>query len=89
MAGAGVLFLAWLAASVRTQRLDAHVVTAEARPAMDGGSGEQVTWRWADIAEQGGVTLYFRDGAFRQARSPVGGRRPWHSCSSNPDVSAE
>lgn len=55
---------------------------------LHAGSEEQVTRRWADTAEQGGVTLYSRDGAFRQARSPVCGRRPRHSCSSSPHVSA-
>jgi hypothetical protein len=89
LAGAGVLFLTWLAASIRTQRLDAPAVTADARPAMDAGSEHKVTRRRAGTAEQGGAALYSRDSALRQARSPACRRRPWHSCSSNPDVSPE
>lgn len=49
----------------------------------------QVTWRWADIAAQSRVTLYVKDGAFRQVRAPVCGRRPWHPCLSILNVSEE
>jgi len=55
----------------------------------DARSDVQVTWRWPDIAEQGGVTLYVKEGAFRQVRSPVCGRRPWHPCPSDLNVSEE
>lgn len=47
----------------------------------DAGS---ILWEWGEITGKGGVTLYSKDGRFRETAAKPCGIRPWHPCPALP-----